>query len=160
FSHYGIPITVFALSMPLAIWAFRRHGGENGRSPERALTSIAFLLTFVLLVPVKLRPLGLFAGFPRYLVFITLPFIAWRVAGAVRAVGGVGARAAAGVAVLGTSALFVAHAVDYGKHDRFAPLDYVKRMQKTPGSRTIHFIPNRAASVADRLAAPTDTIAI
>jgi hypothetical protein len=55
---------------------------------------------------------------------------------------------------------FVAYSVSNAVNDRFAPLDFVLWAREHPGTRTIPFDQDRAASVADRLAGPNDTIAI
>ena len=58
------------------------------------------------------------------------------------------------------AAFFVVSAFDVGVSDRMAPIRFVQWEARHPGDRHVWFMPNRAASVADRQAGPYDTIAI
>jgi len=58
------------------------------------------------------------------------------------------------------AAFFVVSAFDVAVSDRMAPLRFTWWEAHHRGDRHIWFMPNRAASVADRLAGPNDTIAI
>jgi hypothetical protein len=44
--------------------------------------------------------------------------------------------------------------------DDFSPIDYVLWARQNPGTRVVHFDPNRATEIVDRIAGPRDTIAL
>jgi hypothetical protein len=153
FSHYGALITILAVLAPFC--ALRK----NEPNRERTIATLATLLAAALILPLRMRPLGMFASMGRYLAFV-LPVIAcWSVPPMIeilRARSKLLANTFAGA----IAAFFVVSAIDVAVGDRFAPLRFVEWAAAHRGTRHVWFMPNRAASVADRFAGPRDTIAI
>jgi hypothetical protein len=148
FSHLGIPFAICAVAAPFAALKWR------GR--ERLSISAAALAAFLLMLPVKFAPHGLYAiSLPRYALFIVPIVIAWTV-------GAVAARSMrhAFMLIVAGGVVFSWYAIDSARNDTFSPLRYVLWVRQRPGSRVVRFDPFRAASVADRAAGPNDRIAI
>jgi hypothetical protein len=119
--------------------------------------TFAAIAAFILMLPVLFRPHGFFLiSLPRYALFIVPIVFGWTVAPLAARMP---ERAAEGMLVVAALS-FVAYGVSNAVNDRFAPLDFVLWAREHPGTRTIPFDQDRAASVADRLASPNDTIAI
>ncbi|HUP50020.1 MAG TPA: hypothetical protein VNA04_14645 [Thermoanaerobaculia bacterium] len=156
FSELGLPFALCALLLPIGIWRYRRRVPE--RHTERVVVSILVMVTFVAILPVVFRPLGLYAiSAPRYVLFIVPVVFAWTVVPLLRFDLAAGGR----VASLALAAvIFVAYAVSAARHDSFVPPRYVAWALRNPGTRVIPFDPNRAASVLDRMAAPDAAVAI
>jgi hypothetical protein len=153
FSHYGALISILVL---LAPFCALRYGG-TGR--ERTIATAAALVAAALILPMQMRPLGMFAAMPRYIVFVLPVIVCWSVPPMIellRARSPLVAR----TFVAAIAAFFVVSAIDVAVSDRFAGLRFVRWAAAHPGDRHIWFMPNRAASVADRYAGPNDTIAI
>jgi hypothetical protein len=110
----------------------------------------------VLMLPVVSRPIGFFGTYPRYLIFILPIVYGWTAAPLAAELAGRWRRTL--LAALAVAMSF--YAVMALINDRFAPLEYVVWARKNPGTRMVWFMPSRAASVADRRAAPNDTIAV
>ena len=145
FSHLGILFAIAAIAAPFCALRFRG-------SRERMAITIAALGGFILILPVNFPPHGMFAiSLPRYALFIVPVIFAWIV--------GPLERWAVPLAVAGAASL-VWYAFDVARNDTFAPLAYVRWIREHPGNRSVPFDPHRAASVADRRAAPDDKIAI
>jgi hypothetical protein len=161
FSHYGAPLTLLVVALPIAVWRYRKRSSENERA-ERAFASIAVLATFALLLPTKIRPLGFFAGFPRYLLFAVPVAVNWTLVPLLRELfaSPAATRKAAAYALLaGCDAILLVHGVVYAQSDTFAPLSYALEMAEHPGSRHVHFA-TRASNMVDEIAAPNDAIAV
>ncbi|HYU26582.1 MAG TPA: hypothetical protein VEO74_15330 [Thermoanaerobaculia bacterium] len=153
FSHFGGLMTVLVV---LALF-----GAVRKREPnrERTIATIVTLLAAALMLPIAMRPLGMFAAMPRYIAFI-LPVIAcWSVPPAIELLRA-HSMLLAHVFVAAMAAFFAVSAFDVAVSDRFAPLRFVRWAAAHPGTRHIWFHPGRAASVADRYAGPRDTIAV
>ena len=153
FSHYGALVsilTVFAL-----FCALRR----NEPNRERTIATVAALAAAALILPMVMRPLGMFAAMPRYIAFVLPVIVCWSVPPMIELLR---ARSTliAHTFVAAIAAFFVVSGIDVALSDRFAPLRFVRWEAAHPGDRHIWFMPNRAASVADRFAGPNDTIAI
>lgn len=149
FSHLGIPFSLCAMAVPIAIWLQRR----GGLSVRLQVTAASFA-TVLLMLPVVFRPHGMYTiSLPRYLLFIVPVVFAWTLAPLASA----NVRRAALVWVAGTIA-FCVYGADTLLNDRFAPLDYVLWAREHPGTRHIPFDPTRAASAVDSVAGPSDTI--
>jgi hypothetical protein len=124
------------------------------------LASIVAVIALFLIFPIRLRPLGFFAGFPRYFSFAALFVILWTAAPLARELalrrrrGAVQAIAAAGATIL------ITVAANYTVNDSFQPLSYVLVVAQHPEIRVPFFARYRAATVVDQIAAPDDTIAI
>lgn len=153
FSHYGALITILVV---LGLFgAARRH--EPNR--ERTIATAAALLAAALILPLEMRPLGMFASMTRYLAFV-LPVIAcWSVPPMLEVLRGRSTLLAYTFAGA-IAAFFVVSAIDVAVSDRFAPLRFVEWAAQHPGTRHVWFMPGRAASVVDRMAGPRDTVAI
>lgn len=157
FSHFGPLFTILVIALPFCVW---RYGGEEprDRAAERRTAGLAAAMTLIIMLPVEMRPVGFFAAFPRYALFLLPVVICWTIVPFVRSLQ---RRRRAAIAVLATLALFFCvQAVEYGVRDRFMPLEYVRWAAQHRGNRSIWFMPRRAASVVDRMAGPTDTIAV
>jgi len=153
-SHFGALFTIFVIALPFAVIRFR--GGERR---ERSIAMIAAAVAAVVMLPVAFRPLGAFMALPRYLLFVVPVVVCGTLPPFVSAL----QRrhpAAVPALIMAIVVMFAASAVENTIQDRFAPLAYVRWILLHPGNRSIPFMPNRAASVVDRLAAPHDTIAI
>src|SRR4051794_16013080 len=158
FSNYGYLFSLLAVAAPFVAFAWRRRP-DAPAALERRTAAIASAVAIVLMLPVVVRPRGIFAGaFPRYAAFIVPVVICWALPPLLARMRTRPRIAAALLA--GLAALFVIDAADCAVNDNFAPLDYVLRMRAHPGSREVYFESNRAASVVDRLAGPRDTIAV
>lgn len=154
FSHFGTIGSLLLLALPVGVWWFR----GQGRTRERSVLSIAALIAVALILPVQFRPVGAFASFPRYIIY-ALPLIAcWTVAPLYRKVSA--HRIPTAILLTALAGALSISAVRVATRDQFAPLPYVLWTAQNPGSREIFISPNRAASVVDRAAGPTDRIAI
>jgi hypothetical protein len=153
FSHYGALVSILVVFA--VICALRR----NAPNRERTIGTAAALIAAALLLPLVMRPLGMFAAMPRYVAFVLPVIVCWSVSPMIellRARSALIAKTFIGAIV----AFFVVSAFDVAVSDRMAPLRFVWWEARHPGDRHVWFMPNRAASVADRLAGPNDTIAI
>jgi hypothetical protein len=68
-------------------------------------------------------------------------------------------RRAAGAVTAAVAVLFALDVYEYAAHDAFTPIEYVLYSAAHPESRRVFFM-ERAATVADRMAGPNDTMAI
>lgn len=154
FSELGIHFTLAALALPFAI-AFLRHADRDSRR-ERVTTSVVALITFVLLLPVRFQPHGMYTvSLPRYVLFIVPVVFAWTFASLLRRM-----QRGAMIVLGGAAILFTWYAADCAVHDVFAPLDYVVWARANPETRVIPFDQHRPASLVDRYAQPSEPVAI
>lgn len=160
FSHYGTLVTALVLFLPLAIWKSRHRFGSAAMQRERLITSIAAALAFLLMLPIRIRPIGFFGGFPRYFCYIAIIVIAWTVAPLVLDLHSRSKTTLVKVALATAAFLFSVNAIFYAIVDAFQPLSYVADVAADPGIRRPFFAPYRAGSVVDLVAGPTDTIAV
>jgi hypothetical protein len=160
FSHYGALFSVLALIVPFCIFRYRK-SGDPAIVRERNIASAAAAIAFLLTLPIGARPVGLFASFPRYFLF-SVPFvICWTLPPLLAEVESLPRLRAVGrFAPVVIALFFVQQAVDCALNDTFSPWVYAVEASRRPGTRFIWFMPNRAASIADRLAGPADTIAV
>lgn len=158
FSDYGILITLLVLAVP---FAFARYAGRGSSSirRERILASVAALLAFLLMLPIRIRPVGFFAGFPRYFSFIVVFVIAWTATPVVRELMLRRRKSLVLILTGACAALLVALAATYTINDAFQPLSYVGYAARHDDLRTPYFTSNRAGLIVDQIAGPTDTIA-
>lgn len=153
FSHLGIPFSLCAVAMFVAMGKLRRKPNET----ERYAATFGALVTFVAMLPVGGVPHGLYTiSLPRYALFLAPVVFAWTAAPLLRALRETWALAGVAVAAV----VFVAYAIDFGRNDDFAPLHYVRWAAKYPGTRVVHFDPHRAGEVADRMAGSEEKIAM
>jgi hypothetical protein len=132
---------------------------RNEPNRERTIGTIAILLAAALTLPMRMRPLGMFAAMPRYLAFVLPLIVCWSVPPMIDVLRR-RSPLLGNTFVAAIVAFFALSAVDVTLSDRMAPLRFVEWAAHHPGDRHIWFMPNRAASVADRRAGPYDTIAI
>jgi hypothetical protein len=156
FSHLGVPFAVCAAMLPAALWLFRRDLPE--RAFERTAISIATVATFLLMLPVRDVPMphGVYVvALPRYVMFLIPVVFGLTIAPALARLSMKNVRIVTWV----FAAWFVHQAAYAAVNDRFVPIEYVLQARRHPGTRVIAFDPRRAASIADRLAKPDETIA-
>lgn len=160
FSHYGGLFSVFAILLPICVFHYRKCG-DPAVARERNISSIAAVIAVIFTLPIASRPLGMFASYPRYFLFV-IPFVlCWTLQPLLMEAATLPRlRAVTHFAPLVIALLFVQQAIDCAIHDTFSPWIYAVQMARHPGKRIIWFMPSRAASVADRLAGPADTIAV
>ncbi|HEX6159375.1 MAG TPA: hypothetical protein VF111_04360 [Thermoanaerobaculia bacterium] len=151
-SHYGFVFSAAIVFLPFAIFRYRREG-ERG---ERRIAGIATLVAVLLMLPVVSRPIGFFGTYTRYFLFILPIVYGWTAAPLVAELATRWRRTL--LAALAVAVSF--YAVMSLINDRFAPLEFVVWARNNPGTRMVWFMPSRAASVADRRAAPDETIAV
>jgi hypothetical protein len=160
FSSAGPLFTVLVLLLPFAITRLRRRGGREDAT-ERNVASVCAVLASIIVLPAAMRPLGFFAGaFIRYCAFVIPLVTCWTVVPAYLYLAATERRRLAVIATAGLALFFAVEAAVNAMNDNFAPLDYALWMRAHPGNRTIYFDKGRAASVADRVAGPNDTIAV
>ena len=156
FSSLGVQFTIAVLTLPFAIGL----GSRLKRKRSAIAISIAAFTTFIAMLPVGFRPHGMYViSLPRYALFIVPVVFGWTIAPWMVVL----ERRSWSAAIVATTlaaTLFSYYAIDYGLHDRFAPFDYVLWARSHPEERIIPFDPDRAASVADRVAGRHDVIAI
>jgi hypothetical protein len=159
FSDFGGVLTLLVLILP---WSVRRYfsRGSDLIRRERMVTSIAATLAFVLMLPIKIRPLGFFAGFPRYFVFIAIIVLAWTIGPALRELALRRRRLYAQTVCWGCAAVLISISINYSANDHFQSFNYVVFVTNHPGLRLPHFAIYRAATVVDQIAGPEDTIAV
>jgi hypothetical protein len=152
-SHAGVPFVLCALALPFVVMRSRR---DDGPAMERMAVTVACLVAVLVMLPVVFSPHGFYAiSLPRYIAFLYPVIFAWVVPVVAKHL----SRPAA-VLMLTTAILsFVFYGLSNIAFDDFVPLAYLKYAREHPGTRVIPFDPNRAASVVDRAAGPTDRIA-
>jgi hypothetical protein len=157
-STLGALTTLLVLALPFAMLWIRRLPRTPERTQEMRASSIAALVAFFLVAPVKLLPLGFFCTFTRFVIFVVPIIAAWTVVPAVVALGRVAPRF--GVAmVVALTGLFGVNAVTYMKHDFYAPLSWVEHELAAPDG-VARFASGRACTALDRLAGANDSVAI
>lgn len=160
FSHYGALFSVLALLLPFCIIRYRKQGDDALRR-ERNIASLAAAIAFLLTLPIGARPLGMFASFPRYFLFIVPFILCWTLPPLLmEAARQPGLRVVNRLAPIAVVLYFAQQAIDCAINDRFSPLAYAVEASRHPGTRLIWFMSNRAGSIVDRMAGPEDTIAV
>jgi hypothetical protein len=160
FSHYGALCSVLALLVPFCIVRYRKQG-EAALRRERNIASLAAAIAFLLTLPIGARPLGMFASFPRYFLFIVPFILCWTLPPLLmEAASQPGLRAVSRLAPIAVALYFAQQAIDCAINDRFSPWVYAIEASRHPGTRLIWFMANRAGSIVDRMAGPADTIAV
>ncbi len=158
FSHLGAPFAICVALLPLAIAFFRKDVPE--RRGERHAMFLAALMTVLLMLPVRDVPMphGVYTiALPRYVMFFAPAVFALVFAPAMARLANASRRLTM-AATIALALWFCAQAADAALNDRFVPIEYVLVAREYPGTRLIAFDPIRAASIADRLAGPRDTI--
>jgi hypothetical protein len=161
FSHFGGLFTILALSIPIVLFLNRKRL-RLAWPVEARLASATMLACALAVIPVKYSTLGLFAWYPRYLMFLPVlvafgslvPLLAWAERNPLHG-------RAVGLAVLSVLGLvFVWEAGDAALNDAFTPYAYVEYAAAHPGTREVFFLHYRACQVLDRIAGPRDVVAI
>jgi len=156
-SHLGIPFALCLIGAPFAVRAWRK----DERRRERLIIGGTALAAFFIQLPVMFKTHGTYLiGLPRYAMFFAAPVIAWSIGALLVAL----ARRTPRAFAMFAAALLVCfgiNAVDCAVHDAFAPLDFVMRASREPGTREIPFerFP-RATMILDRIAGPGDVVAL
>jgi hypothetical protein len=166
-SHFGPLLSALALLVPVAVWRYRREGTSRN---ERTLASAAVLATYLLTLPLESRPIGFFGAYGRYVLFVAPVVAAWTLAPFARDVERIAERwrgreamlptlapiaLALAVAAFGVASLWL-----FGVEDEYAPIRWVAHELEHPDDRTPFVRHNRAASVFDAVAGPTEHCAI
>lgn len=155
FSNFGALMTVAVCALPLCVYRYRKNADAPTRT-ERMVFCTAATIALAILLPVRFRPLGLFAGFTRYVVFVIPAIVGWTIAPRVREL----TKPMAVAAMIALAAYFSLTAFDVAVHDNFSPFKYAVDMARHPDKRLIWFNSLRAGIAVDRLAGPNDTIAV
>ena len=163
FSHFGAPFTVLALALPVAAFLAHRAGPSPTRR-ERIVASAIAVAALALLLPMRMRPVGFFAYFPRFMIFV-LPVVAcWTAVPAaarlLRRGTSVWLRSCGTSLVLSCAAVFCVHARDYGENDTFSSFAYAKKAAQHDRYRVLSAGRDRAGSFVDRVAGPDDVVAV
>lgn len=165
FSHFGALFTVLVVAVPPLAWLVRRsarkmHDPLVTQEMIGVIVSCAFAVGLIVLI--RYTPFGFFSAFPRYILFLPAVLIAWAIpaliflTGRVRRIGD----SAPALVIIALIVWFGSSAVDYGRHDRFAPLAAVLAMARgTMYPRAVPFAV-RGEVVVDSLAGPDDHIAL
>jgi hypothetical protein len=148
-AHLGVHFTLIMLALPFVL---RKRAA---RPVEHRYAAVATVIAVILFLPLQTRPLGFFNAIPRYIFFMA-PVVCALVFPPLLAYA---KRTASVIGVL-VVAFFCLHALEYGAQDRFTPFRYARRAAATGGTRQMFFRPQRAENIVDRLAGPTDAIAI
>jgi len=157
FSNWGVLTTILIVLLPFCVLAFRRRG--PGRD-VRNVASLATLIAVAVILPGQIRPVGFFGAFGRYLIFVVPVIVAWTIPPLVDALrNSERARRAAVAVPIALVVLFGLSVLEYGADDAFTPLEFVLYAAEHPDTRRVFFM-ERAATVADRMAGPDDTMAI
>jgi hypothetical protein len=159
FSDFGAPATLLAFAVPFACRRYWRRFGSRRTVDERVAGTVAALLSVLLMLPIRIRPLGFYAGFPRYFMFIVIFVLAWTLAPVLKEAALRRKRAVVQTGLVLCAAVLVANAGVYAREDLFQPLDYVRFIAQHPHIRVPNFADYRAGTLVDQLAGPHDTIA-
>ena len=151
-SHFGLLFGLSALFLPVALWRYRGEADAALRR-ERLVATAASALSVAIVLPFV--PHMSFAATARYAVMLVPYVLGWSVPRLLR---DVTPRIARG-AFAGLLVIFALEAVDIGMHDTFVSPAYLRWAAAHPGARRPSQAVPRAATVADELAGPNDTVA-
>jgi hypothetical protein len=159
FGNLGVSTTVLLVLVPFGVWRYRADGDPEARR-ERAFASLVGLVTFLLIMPIRSRPLGFFGMFTRYIMWLPPLLAAWTAAPAMRELT---QRLRAGpklawAGLVGLVGLFLHEASQCAHNDAFGPLAYVAKVMDHPELDRALLRPN-AAEVLDRVAGPDAVVA-
>lgn len=154
-SHYGPVLGGAFLLLPFCLWRYRRDGGDALRR-ERAIATAAAIVGFIILLPLVQLPRHVSQATLRYSLFLLPAVIAWTVAPLWKRFPPAIARIATGAILV----IAVQQAIQTAAFDTFAPIEHARFCARHPGTRRIHWMPNRAGSVVDAKAGPRDTVAM
>jgi hypothetical protein len=154
-SNYGAALSLLALALPVVIPRYRRDAPRRAR--ERLLGGVAAGLFVAAILPMKPAIDRFICAYPRYMLFAPVVVVCLTLAPVVARLERQGFQRQAWLIVLALATVFAVNATDMMLHDKWAPLDYVRRAAIDPHAPQPE-MPNRAALVVDRLAAPDDAI--
>lgn len=161
FSSFGPLATLTLLMAPLAFFYYRRRGDREIQR-ERLMTTFVVVAMFVLTMPIRLRPLGFFGSFTRFVMYLPPILASWSVAPILADLVNLSRRArlAAWMILGGVALFFLIEANKCARFDSFAPLVSVADIFENPDQdREIGFPKERAGSFVDRMAGPHDVVA-
>lgn len=157
FSHLGIPFAIGAVLLAFGIARYWRSGTAEIRR-ERIILTIATLVAFFAILPIRATPFGIYMmTLARFVQFLVPVVLNWTLIPVIQELV---QRQMAKMALAAVSVCFVVYAFENATSDSFVPLSYVDFARQNPGTRVIPFGPNRPASVVDRIAGPHDVIAV
>ena len=151
-SNFGVPFVLAALFLPIAIWRYRRDG-DAGLRQERLIATAAAMLSLAIFYPFV--PRHTFAGSARYSIVIVPFVLAWSIAAPLRTLS---SRLQAWI-MAALVVVFGLVVVDVVRYDTFVPPAYLRWAMTHPGTRRPSRYLLRAATYADAVAGPHDTIA-
>ncbi|MCU1246940.1 MAG: hypothetical protein JWN02_2850, partial [Acidobacteria bacterium] len=154
-SNYGAALSLLALALPFAIVRYRRDEPQRGR--ERLLGGLAALIFVAAILPMKPAIDRFICAYPRYMLFAPVVVVCLTLAPFVARLERQSLQRRAWLIAIAFAVLFALNAADMMVHDKWAPLAYVRRVAVDPRTPQPG-MPNRAALVVDRLAAPNDVI--
>lgn len=161
-SHFGAVVSVLTAGLVPCVLLFRKRGSRVVRL-ERAAASLGVLAVYAVTLPTQMRPIGFFATYGRYVVFVVPIVVAWTVSPLLLAAAERAERIRVPV-LLGAAAASAAWAawvmLTFGVHDAYAPIEWVAHVLNHPEDRTPFVRRNRAASVFDAVADAQQTCAI
>lgn len=153
YAHFGWLMSLLILLLPLGL---ARYARARDGTTETMVSVAGALVAALLVIPNRARPLGFWAAFTRYIMFI-VPFV---VAGALSPLLRDGLRRQARWATAAPVALALAFAhnvYDYGRNDAFQPWSLVLKSYASD-ARPLRAV--RAAHIVDARAALDDTVAV
>jgi lysophospholipase L1-like esterase len=158
FSEWGMPSSVLLAAVPFGVARYARRALGPASGAERFAGSLAIVLAFALIVPIHLVPVGFFAAFIRYTIFLPVLVVLWTVAPALAELRATAWRA---LATGGLAAAVAVYFVREVENDPVEPLGYALTMSHHPEDRRFPSFPDiRACDVLDRFyAGPDDTVA-
>ena len=159
FAPFGTPTSLLVLALPFAV---RRYRAE-GRRDERFLASIATVIAFFAVLPVKVNepPVGFFIGISRYALGAPVVLFLWTVSPLARELSRAPRPAwVASAVVLAASAAFTFAAYGIALLDQGARLGFAVSVAigRFP-PRSINAYLKRAGQVVDELAPPDAVVA-
>lgn len=154
-SNYGAALSLLVLALPFTLRRYRRELPQ--RRNERLLGGLAALLFVAAILPMKPAIDRFICAYPRYMLFAPVVVVCLTVAQLVAELERRGLLRRAWLIAAAFALLVAVNAADMMLHDKWAPLDYVRRVAVDP-STPLPEMPNRAALVVDRLAGPDDAI--
>ncbi len=161
-SHFGTVMSVLTVALVPCVLLFRAWGTSIVRC-ERAVASIGALAVYAVTLPTQMRPIGFFATFGRYVLFVVPIVVGWTVSPLLVAAARRAARMRAPLflgAAAASAAWAVSAALTFGVHDAYAPIEWVAHELNHPDDRFPFVRRNRAASVFDAVADSQQTCAI
>jgi hypothetical protein len=165
FSEWGLPSSLLLFLLPLGVLRYARRAPDcSARFSERVAASLTVLIAFLLILPIHIVPLGFFAAFIRYTLFLPPLISLWTIVPAVAELDarGIAGRNAASAGIAASVVMFGWYMRNEIRRDRLEPLAYVLEVAKHSEDRRSHRTEwaTRAGILVDRMAGPDDVIAV